>query len=249
MTNPNCPKCNTPTVDDAKFCLQCGTEIPGASLCAGCGSPLVANAQSCEKCGRAAEAEQAPHPANKAAAVQQAAKQGASPKAKIVLLAAIAANVVGMLTAIFYLDSFQWTSSEAIVQECEDETNKKIETINKDIADLKRFSAIDVEQLERMTVYPFKGTSPGTSINTAGIEKYDGGLMESMYMRNQGGDAAKNMLKGYSSHNFSKQIVRAKEHDDAGKRTTRRLLTITSLAGLLSTGLLVFLLLWRSKSQ
>lgn len=47
----NCPKCNNPLREGAKFCTSCGTKIQTASLCPKCGATLKEGAKFCTSCG------------------------------------------------------------------------------------------------------------------------------------------------------------------------------------------------------
>ncbi|MBR7125037.1 MAG: zinc ribbon domain-containing protein, partial [Prevotella sp.] len=53
----NCPKCNNPLREGAKFCTACGQKIEvaapqaTASTCPQCNAPLREGAKFCTKCG------------------------------------------------------------------------------------------------------------------------------------------------------------------------------------------------------
>lgn len=47
----NCPKCNSPLREGAKFCTACGEKIASAETCPKCGAPLRPNAKFCTACG------------------------------------------------------------------------------------------------------------------------------------------------------------------------------------------------------
>ena len=46
-----CRKCNTQTIQAAKFCHGCGSAIESILNCASCGSKLPVNALFCAQCG------------------------------------------------------------------------------------------------------------------------------------------------------------------------------------------------------
>ena len=69
----NCPQCNTPTVQGAAFCDNCGASLAGAAMrppapapvaggpvCAQCGKPVIPGEAFCDNCGAAITAAPAP---------------------------------------------------------------------------------------------------------------------------------------------------------------------------------------------
>ena len=52
-----CPKCGAELEKGARFCVQCGYElpVPVKKVCAGCGAELQEGAKFCTKCGTKVE--------------------------------------------------------------------------------------------------------------------------------------------------------------------------------------------------
>ncbi len=46
-----CPKCGKPVSASAKFCPDCGTQMPTQKFCPNCGAKLAATAKFCSNCG------------------------------------------------------------------------------------------------------------------------------------------------------------------------------------------------------
>ncbi|HBF68077.1 MAG TPA: hypothetical protein DDW20_01995 [Firmicutes bacterium] len=45
-----CEKCGFDNIDNAKYCINCGTRLDGKILCPKCGTPLDKNAEKCPNC-------------------------------------------------------------------------------------------------------------------------------------------------------------------------------------------------------
>jgi class 3 adenylate cyclase/tetratricopeptide (TPR) repeat protein len=65
----NCPNCQTPNPDDARFCMNCGTNLLLA--CSNCGTELPAGAKFCSNCGHKVGAAVTESPATAAAQAEE----------------------------------------------------------------------------------------------------------------------------------------------------------------------------------
>lgn len=81
----NCPNCNSPLPDGAKFCTACGTPVqaaPAGPVCSSCGQPLTPGTKFCTTCGTPVASGPAPD-SNAPAAEQEPAGELAVVKQKI----------------------------------------------------------------------------------------------------------------------------------------------------------------------
>jgi len=107
----NCPHCNTPQPDDARFCSSCGKSMAAEVTlsCPSCNSPNAREARFCKQCGTAlaavAEGGSAP------VAVVQSGKS-TSKHPKLILVIALVVLFL-LIVAIWFFSSRQQSGSQS----------------------------------------------------------------------------------------------------------------------------------------
>src|SRR5262245_53474858 len=100
-TEVECPSCNAPVADAAKFCAECGRPLPRA--CPACGHASPPDAKFCPECGAGLAAniiDKAPEP-------KRARRGPAAPAAERRQLTVLFCDMVGSTTLSSSLDPEQ----------------------------------------------------------------------------------------------------------------------------------------------